>query len=105
MTEPEPWGEDPKLDALLGEQGAARLSRGVRRLPGRRSACCGRCATTTGAIVDFEFGYGNPSIMRLFRLPAATRDRYTLLEALPADARQTARFDAYVTRVRDRPSR
>ena len=35
-----------------------------------------------GAIVDFAFGYGNPTMMRSFRLPAETRDRYTLLEAL-----------------------
>jgi hypothetical protein len=34
-------------------------------------------------IVDVSFGYGNPAILRSFRLPAATRDRYTLLEALP----------------------
>ena len=30
-----------------------------------------------------RFGYGNPAMLRSFRLPAATRDRYTLLEALP----------------------
>ena len=36
-----------------------------------------------GRIVDFEFGYGNPSIMRDFRLSREQRGRYTLLEALP----------------------
>src|SRR5262245_30429983 len=46
-------------------------------------------------IVDFSFGYGNPSILRAFRLPAATRDRYTLLEALPR-MRGTRALDAYV---------
>ena len=46
-------------------------------------------------IVDFTFGYGNPSILRAFRLPAATRDRYTLLEALPR-MRGSHAFDAYV---------
>jgi signal transduction histidine kinase len=48
-----------------------------------------------GQIVDFSFGYGNPSILRAFRLPAATRDRYTLLEALPR-MRGSRAFDAYV---------
>jgi signal transduction histidine kinase len=48
-----------------------------------------------GRIADFNFGYGNPSILRRFRLPAATRDRYTLLEALPA-MRGSDAFDAYV---------
>jgi signal transduction histidine kinase len=36
-----------------------------------------------GEVVDFALGYGNPTMLRSFRLPAATRDRYTLLEALP----------------------
>ena len=49
----------------------------------------------TGKIVDFAFGYGNPAILRAFRLPAATRDRYTLLEALPR-MRGSRAFDAYV---------
>lgn len=48
-----------------------------------------------GRIVDFTFGYGNPSILRAFRIPAATRDRYTLLEALP-QMRGSPAFDAYV---------
>jgi signal transduction histidine kinase len=48
-----------------------------------------------GRILDFSFGYGNPSIMTGFRLPAATRDRYTLLEALP-QMRGSRAFDAYV---------
>ena len=48
-----------------------------------------------GRIVDFRFGYGNPTILRAFRLPAATRDRYTLLEALPR-MRGSRAFDAYI---------
>jgi signal transduction histidine kinase len=48
-----------------------------------------------GRIVDFSFGYGNPSILRAFRLPAATRDRYTLLEALPP-MRGSRAFEAYI---------
>ena len=48
-----------------------------------------------GKVVDFSFGYGNPSILKAFRLPAATRDRYTLLEALPR-MRGSRAFDEYV---------
>ena len=48
-----------------------------------------------GQIVDFTFGYGNLSILRAFRLPASTRDRYTLLEALPP-MRGSRAFDEYV---------
>ena len=94
MTEPEPWGEDPKLDALLGEQGAARFRTvfdgypdGVGLLWAARD--------DGGRIVDFEFGYGNPTIMRMFRLPRTQRGRYTLLEALPA-MRDNGQFEAYV---------
>jgi signal transduction histidine kinase len=49
----------------------------------------------SGRIVDFTFGYGNPTMLRSFRIPAATPDRYTLLEALPAMQGSRA-FDAYV---------
>ena len=48
-----------------------------------------------GKVVDFTFGYGNPSILRAFRLPPSMRDRYTLLEALPR-MRGSHAFDAYV---------
>jgi signal transduction histidine kinase len=94
VTEPEPWGEDPKLDALLGEQGAARFRTvfdgypdGVGLLWAARD--------DSGRIVDFEFGYGNPTIMRMFQLPRTQRGRYTLLEALPA-MRDNGQFEAYV---------
>jgi signal transduction histidine kinase len=94
VTEPEPWGEDPKLDALLGEQGAARFRTvfdgfpdGVGLLWAVRDAA--------GRIVDFEFGYGNPTIMRLFQLPRSQRGRYTLLEALPP-MRDNGQFEVYV---------
>jgi len=39
--------------------------------------------------------YGDPRMLQAFRLPAATRDRYTLLEALP-QMRGSRAFDAYV---------
>jgi signal transduction histidine kinase len=48
-----------------------------------------------GRIVDFAFGYGNPAMMRRFRLVASMPDRYTLLEALP-QMRGSRAFDAYV---------
>jgi signal transduction histidine kinase len=90
----EPWGEDPKLTQLLGAQGAAgfrALFDGYPDLVGilwaRRDAA--------GKIVDFTFGYGNLAILQAFRLPAATRDRYTLLEALPA-MRGSRALDAYL---------
>jgi signal transduction histidine kinase len=45
--------------------------------------------------VDFAFGYGNPAMMRRFRLVASMPDRFTLLEALPR-MRGSRAFDAYV---------
>jgi signal transduction histidine kinase len=94
VFEPERWGEDPKLVDLLGEQGAA----GFRALFDGFPEAVGvlwAIRDADGRIVDFSFGYGNPSILRAFRLPAATRDRYTLLEALPR-MRGSRAFDAYV---------
>jgi signal transduction histidine kinase len=92
--EPEPWGEDPRLVALLGVQGAA----GFRALFDGFPDAVGvlwALRDAEGRIIDFAFGYGNPSIMRSFRLPAATRDRYTLLEALP-QMRNSRAVAAYV---------
>jgi signal transduction histidine kinase len=92
--DPEPWGDDPKLVELLGAPGAAGLRAlfdGFPDLVGMLWAV----RDADGRIVDFTFGYGNPAILRAFRLPAATRDRYTLLEALPR-MRDSRAFDAYV---------
>jgi signal transduction histidine kinase len=93
VTEPEAWGEDPHLDALLGEQGAGRFRTvfdgfpdGVGLLWAMRD--------DDGRIFDFEFGYGNPTIMRMFHLPRTQRGRYTLLEALPI-MRDNGQFEAY----------
>jgi signal transduction histidine kinase len=94
VVEPEAWGEDPKLVELLGAPGAA----GFRALFDGFPEAVGvlwALRDADGRIVDFTFGYGNPSILRAFRLPAATRDRYTLLEALPR-MRGGRAFDAYV---------
>jgi signal transduction histidine kinase len=88
------WGEDPKLVELLGAQGAA----GFRALFDAFPDAVGvlwALRDDDGRIVDFTFGYGNPSILRAFRLPAATRDRYTLLQALPR-MRGSRAFDAYI---------
>jgi signal transduction histidine kinase len=90
----ERWGEDPKLVALLGEQGAA----GFRDLFDGYPEAVGvlwALRDASGQIEDFAFGYGNPKMMDGFRIPAATRDRYTLLEALPR-MRGSRAFDAYV---------
>ncbi len=94
----EQWGDDPKLVALLGERGAQgfrALLDGFPELVGVLWAI----RDDDGRIVDFSFGYGNPAILRSFRLPAATPDRYTLLEALP-QMRDSGAFHAY-TRVVD----
>jgi signal transduction histidine kinase len=90
----EQWGEDPKLVALLGEQGAEgfrALFDGFPELIGVLWAL----RDETGKIEDFTFGYGNPAIMRSFRIPAETGERYTLLEALPR-MRDSRAFAAYV---------
>jgi signal transduction histidine kinase len=92
--EPEPWGEDAKLVAVLGEQGAAEFRAMFDGFP-EAVGVLWALRDAEGRIVDFTFGYGNPSMLRSFRLPAATRDRYTLLEALPR-MRGSRAFDAYV---------
>jgi signal transduction histidine kinase len=94
FIEPEHWGEDPKLVELLGEQGAAQFRALFDGFP-EAVGVLWAIRDAEGRIADFSFGYGNPSIMRAFRLPAATRDRYTLLEALPA-MRDSRAFESYV---------
>jgi len=92
--EPEPWGEDEKLVEVMGEQGAAgfrALLDGFPELVGVLWAL----RDADGAVVDFTFGYGNPTMLRGFRIPAETPDRYTLLEALPA-MRGSRAFAGYV---------
>jgi signal transduction histidine kinase len=91
---PEPWGADPKLVEVLGEQGAAQFRALFDGFPDLVGVLWAK-RDPRGRIVDFTFGYGNPAILRAFRLPAATRDRYTLLEALPP-MRGSRAFDAYV---------
>ena len=90
----EHWGEDPKLVELLGGQGAVEFRALLDGFPDAVGVLWA-LRDARGRIVDFAFGYGNPAILRAFRLPAATRDRYTLLEALPGMIGSEA-FDAYV---------
>jgi signal transduction histidine kinase len=89
----ERWGEDRKLVAVLGEQGAAGFRSLFDGFP-EPVGVLWAMRDAEGQIVDFEFGYGNPAMLRGFRLPAETPDRYTLLEALP-QMRGTRAFDLY----------
>ena len=82
------------LVELLGSQGAAEFRALFDGFP-EAVGVLWALRDAGGRIVDFSFGYGNPSILRAFRLPAATRDRYTLLEALPP-MRGSRAFEAYV---------
>ena len=100
MAEPEPvvegprWGDDPKLVELLGAQGAAQFRALFDAFP-EAVGVLWSVRDDDGRIVDFTFGYGNAAILRAFRLSPATRDRYTLLQALPR-MRGSRAFDAYV---------
>jgi signal transduction histidine kinase len=88
------WGEDPKLVAVLGEQGAAEFRALLDGFP-EAVGVLWPIRDDAGKVVDFSFGYGNPTILRAFRLQASMSDRYTLLEALPP-MRDSRAFDAYV---------
>jgi signal transduction histidine kinase len=92
--DPESWGEDPKLVELLGAQGAAQFRALFDGFP-EAVGVLWAVRDEDGRIVDFTFGYGNPSMLRSFRVPLASRDRYTLLEALP-QVRGGRTFDAFV---------
>src|SRR4051812_24715293 len=62
------WGDDPKLVELLGERGAAgfrSLFDGFPDLVGVLWAI----RDGNGRVVDFTFGYGNPSMLSAFRIP------------------------------------
>jgi signal transduction histidine kinase len=90
VVDAERWGEDPKLVALLGEQGAAEFRALFDSFP-EAVGVLWAVRDEDGRIVDFRFGYGNPSMLRAFRVPLAMRGRYTLLEA-----RGRRTFDAFV---------
>jgi signal transduction histidine kinase len=90
----EAWGEDPRLVELLGVQGASEFRALFDGFP-EAVGVLWAVRDAHGRIVDFTFGYGNPTMLGAFRLPAATRDRFTLLEALPP-MRGSRAFDAYI---------
>ena len=90
----EHWGEDPKLVELLGVQGAVEFRALLDGFPDAVGVLWA-LRDARGRIVDFAFGYGNPTMLRAFRVSAAMRERYTLLEALPR-MRGSRAFDAYV---------
>ena len=94
-VDPEPWGEDPKLDELLGAQGAAEFRAMFDGFP-EAVGVLWALRDDDGRIVDFSFGYGNLSILRSFRVPSTMRGRYTLLEAVP-QVRGSRVFDAFVS--------
>jgi signal transduction histidine kinase len=90
----ERWGNDPNLVEVLGAQGAA----GFRAMFDGYPELVGvmwPLRDEDDRIVDFSFGYGNPAMMRSFRVPADISERFTLLEALP-QMRGSRAFDAYV---------
>ena len=87
------WGSDPKLVELLGAQGADGFRALFDSFPDAVGVLW--AVREDGRIVDFTFGYGNPAILHAFRLPPATRDRYTLLQALPR-MRDSRAFETYV---------
>ena len=97
---PEPWGGDADLVAVFGERGATQFRALFDDFP-EAVGVLWALPGDGGRIVDFGFGYGNPAMLRGFRLPAATRDRYTLLEALPR-MRGSRAFDSYVRRCANR---
>jgi len=90
----EPWGDDPQLREVLGDQGAAGFRALLDGFP-EPVGVLWAIRDAGGGVVDYSFGYGNPAMLRGFRLPPGTPDRYTLLEALPP-MRGSHAFDAYV---------
>jgi signal transduction histidine kinase len=92
---PEPWGDDPRLVAVLGERGAAGFRALLDGFPDSVGVLWAIRDADGGGVVDFAFGYGNPAMLSGFRLPAETRDRYTLLGALP-QMRESRMFDEYI---------
>jgi signal transduction histidine kinase len=92
-VQPEPWGADPKLVGLLGGRGAEGFRALLDGFPDAVGVLWA-IRDDGGRIVDFGFGYGNPSMVRRFRLVASMPSRYTLLQALP-QMRGSRAFDAY----------
>jgi signal transduction histidine kinase len=90
----EPWDEDPALSAHLGDRGAAAFRAMLDAFP-EAVGLLWAIREADGRIVDFDFGYGNPAIMQMFRLPRTQSRRYTALQALP-QMREDGSFERYV---------
>jgi signal transduction histidine kinase len=88
----EPWA-DPGLTTHLGQRGAAAFAAMFDAFP-EAVGLLWAIRDDAGRIVDFDFGYGNPAIMRMFRLPGTQAGRYTVLQALP-QMREDGTFDRY----------
>jgi signal transduction histidine kinase len=86
-------GEDPGLAAHLGAQGAAAFRAMFEAFP-EAVGLLWAIRDGDGRIVDFDFGYGNRAIMRMFRLPRTQAGRFTVLEALP-QMRADGTFERY----------
>jgi signal transduction histidine kinase len=95
--EPEPWADDPPLVELVGRQGATAFCAMFETFP-EAVGLLWAIRDDAGRIVDFDFGYGNPAIMRMFRLPRTQAGRYTVLEALP-QMRADGSFERYAAVV------
>jgi signal transduction histidine kinase len=91
--ERERGGDDPSLIALVGRQGAAAFCAMFDTFP-EAVGLLWAIRDGAGRIVDFDFGYGNPAIMRMFRLPRTQAGRYTVLQALP-QMRTDGSFERY----------
>jgi len=94
---PEPGTGDPPLVALVGPQGAAAFCAMFDTFP-EAVGLLWAIRDEGGRIVDFDFGYGNPAIMRMFRLPRTQAGRFTVLEALP-QMREDGSFERYAAVV------
>ena len=90
-------------------RGSSRCSaRRARRASGRSSTGFPEAVgvlwamrDAAGRIVDFAFGYGNPAMLRGFRLPAETADKLHAARGAAADAREP-RLRRLRRRLRDR---
>src|SRR3954470_6118011 len=91
---PEPWDANAALVAHLGARGAAAFRAMFDAFP-EAVGLLWAIRDDDGRIVDFDFGYGNPAIMDMFRLPRTQAGRYTALEALP-QMREDGSFERYV---------
>ena len=87
-------GARTRSSSSSSASGRGGLSRPVRGLPGGGRVPVGD-PRRRRADRRLRFGYGNPAMLRSFRIPPETAERYTLLEALPP-MRDSRAFRSYV---------